>query len=75
MNDEVKVRVFVTKGTLVLAELHSEVTPGIHEFVFQQPIRTPAGRHFEGFSLDLWIDQEPQHVIIDPNAPIPRIKR
>lgn len=62
MNDEVKIRVMVTKGSLVLAELHGTIDGGRHEFVFSQPIRTDAGRSFEGFALECWLDRAARHV-------------
>jgi hypothetical protein len=62
MNDEIKIRIAVTKGSLLLAEMHSVISGGRHEFVFQQPIRTDSGRSFEGFSLELWLDREPRLV-------------
>jgi hypothetical protein len=61
MNDEIKIRVAITKGSLVLAELHSVVDAGRHEFVFAQPINI-RGRHFEGFALECWLDQNGRHV-------------
>lgn len=61
-NDEIKIRIHITKGSLVLAELHSLVDGGRHEFVFSQPIRTDAGRHFEGFAVECWLDQTARHL-------------
>jgi len=67
MNDEVKIRIHITKGTLVLAELHSSVDGGRHEFRFAQPIRVD-GKHFEGFAVECWIDQEARHVTYAPDT-------
>ena len=63
MNDEIKIRVMVTKGTMVLAELHGLIDGGRHEFVFSQPIRTDSGRSFEGFALECWLDRAARHVV------------
>ena len=77
MNDEVKIRIAITKGSLVLAELHSVIDGGRHEFVFAQPIRTDGGRHFEGFALECWLDREPRLVAYGerPVSPELSIKR
>lgn len=61
MNDDIKIRIHVTKGTLVLAELHSAIDDGRHEFVFAQPIAYN-GRHFGGFAVECWLDREPRHI-------------
>lgn len=66
MNDEIKIRVAITKGSLLLGELHSTVNGGRHEFVFAQPIRTDSGQHFEGFALECWLDREARHVTYNP---------
>lgn len=65
MNDEIKIRIHITKGSLVLAELHSTVDNGRHEFQFAQPIDAN-GRHFEGFAVECWLDREPRHIVYTP---------
>ena len=64
MNDDVKIRIHITKGSLVLAELHSKVDGGRHEFRFSQPISVE-GRHFDGFAVECYLDQETRHVAYD----------
>lgn len=61
MEDDVKIRIHITKGTLVLAELHSVVDGGRHEFRFARAI-SANGRHFDGFAVECWLDQEARHV-------------
>lgn len=61
MTEETKIRIHITRGSLVLAELHSSIDGGRHEFVFAQPIRVD-GRFFNGFSVECWLDQEARHV-------------
>lgn len=61
-NDEIKIRIHITKGSLVLAEFHNIVQNGRNEFVFSQPVRTDDGRHFEGFALECWLDRTARHI-------------
>lgn len=65
MNNDVKIRIHITKGDLVLAELHSVVDGGRHEFTFASPIRTATGRHFEGFAVECYLDREVRHVLYE----------
>lgn len=59
MNDDVKIRVCITKGSLVLTELHSTLDGGRHEFEFAQPLHAN-GRCFTGFAVECWLDQDPR---------------
>lgn len=61
MNDEVKIRIFVTKGDLVLHEMHGSVDGGRHELRFGQPVRC-ANRELYGVSVECWLDAEPRHL-------------
>lgn len=61
MNEDTKIRIHVTRGSLVLAELHGSVDGGRHEFVFSTPISV-GGRNFQGFAVECWLDQEPRHI-------------
>lgn len=69
MNDEVKIRIHITKGSLVLAELHSTIDGGRHEFTFSQPINVQ-GRHFDGFAVECYLDRETRHVVYDKRREI-----
>lgn len=70
MEEEVKIRIHITKGSLVLAEMHSVVDGGRHEFVFAQPIMAN-GRHFEGFAVECWLDREARHVSYEKEIALP----
>lgn len=60
MNDELKIRIFITKGNLVLHEMHGSVNGGRQELRFGQPVRC-ADRSLYGVSVECWLD-EPRHV-------------
>lgn len=66
----VTVHVIVEKGGIVLAEMVTGVMGGRHEFTFSHPIRAD-GRHFEGFALEMHLDQVTRRVIY--NESIERI--
>lgn len=59
---KVRVHVIVTEGVIELAHMSTEVSGGRHEFQFSQPMRVD-GRHFEGFALEMWLDQEARRVV------------
>jgi len=59
---KVMVHVIVTEGEIEVAHISTSVSGGRHELQFSQPI-TVDGRHFEGFALEMWIDQEARKVV------------
>lgn len=65
----IKVHVIVEKGGIQLAEMVTEVSGGRHEFTFLTPIRVPNEngfmRHFEGFALEMHLDQETRRVVFN----------
>ena len=69
MDDEVKIRIHITKGPLVLAELHSTVDGNRHEFTFAQPISV-RGRHFDGFAVECYLDRETRRVVYEKRREI-----
>lgn len=58
----IKVHVIVEQGGIQLAEMVTEVSGGRHEFTFSQPLRAN-GRHFEGFALEMHLDQQTRRVV------------
>jgi hypothetical protein len=66
----VKVHVIVEQDGNVLSHMNVEVSGGRHEFTFLTPVRVPIAdshltRHFEGFALEMHIDQETRRVVYD----------
>lgn len=61
MNDDVKIRIFITKGDLVLHEMHGSVDGGRHELQFGQPVDI-GGRQLYGVSVECWLDCDPRHL-------------
>lgn len=59
---KVLVHVTVTENDIVIANMTTNVNGGRHEFTFSQPI-TVDGRHFEGFALEMWLDQEARKIV------------
>lgn len=66
MSEPYKVHVIVEKGGIQVAEMVTEVSGGRHEFTFLEPIKVPSengfNRHFEGFALEMHLDQETRRV-------------
>jgi hypothetical protein len=56
-----EVQVLVIENGICVASLTTQVSGGRHEFSFSHPIRVD-GRHFEGFALEMWIDQAARRV-------------
>ena len=59
---DIRVHVIVTEGDIQIAHMTTGVIGGRHEFQLSQPIKVD-GRHFEGFALEMWIDQEARKVV------------
>lgn len=59
---DIKVHVIVTEGDIQIAHMSTAVSGGRHEFQFSQPMKVD-GRHFEGFALEMWLDQEARRVV------------
>lgn len=58
---DVRVIVTVIKDGVCVADMAVQVSGGRHELTFSHPIKVN-GRHFEGFALEMWIDQEARRV-------------
>lgn len=59
---DIKVHVIVTEGDIQLAHMSASVSGGRHEFQFSHPIKVD-GNHFEGFALEMWLNQEARKVV------------
>jgi hypothetical protein len=59
---KVIVHVMIEEDGIVTANMSTEVSGGRHEFTFSQPIKAN-GRHFEGFALEMWLDQQARQVV------------
>jgi hypothetical protein len=62
MKRDIKVHVIVTEGDVQIAHMSAAVSGGRHEFTFALPIKVN-GRHFEGFALEMWLDQTARSIV------------